>query len=282
MDKADTHHSNGPISFLTGYYIGMILLLIAVWIGGTKDQPLNDFVGIWLTIPLFGALLGFRRLQYSQQPISNSYRIVPTLFCAGLLLWSIGSMIWKYYNFILKEEIPYPSWADLGYGSSAICWTIGLYFIYKIAGTNWFKEGQLLSPFLIAVWGATILLTLLSHGSPAIQIDSQDKIIKLLLDFYYPMVDALNVTLLAVLILGSSFKKLDDSMKRNLLVIMIGLILNFVGDVAFNIATTLNKSSPLAYYNGGWTDYLFVTALYVLSIGVLLFPFSDPPVEFRG
>jgi hypothetical protein len=261
--------------FLTGLYIGNSLLFIGIWIEGVRDHRINFFAAIYLIIPLLGALFGFRRLRKVAQPILNSYRLVPLLFCAGLLSWSIGSMIWMYYTFNLSEEIPYPSWADAGYFPSLLCWTLGIIFLYKFAKVNLLKNLVVIVTCLGAAWGFTLPIMLWAHGGSLSPYSPTRELLKFVLDISYPIWDALNLALFITFLLSLALKKLDNKMGKALLIILLGYFLTFLADLSFNIITSLPKSSPLAYYNAGPTDFMFTTAFYVLSVGISYIPIGQ-------
>src|SRR4051794_21241933 len=43
------------------------------------------------------------------------YRTVWTLLALGMASWGVGQVIWDYYEVVLRQEVPFPSWADAGY-----------------------------------------------------------------------------------------------------------------------------------------------------------------------
>lgn len=227
--------------FLSGLYIGVVLLFLAVWLQSPpcKDCFLNFYTNIYLVVAFIGALLGFRkllgfrRLQSFRQSISDPSYLSSAIFCFGLLLWSFGQMTWLIYNFALGVNVPYPSPADIGYILNMMCWTIGLFVMYKLAGTNPFQEIANIAPFVIAAWGGTGTLMLLARGG-TLQNPPSD-VLKFLLDIILPIIDAFNLALLVPLFLGPLFNKFSRGMKVALSLILLGTISNYVGDLGFSI-----------------------------------------------
>src|SRR3954453_7475915 len=43
------------------------------------------------------------------------YRTVWMLLALGMASWGVGQVTWDYYEVVLRQEVPFPSWADVGY-----------------------------------------------------------------------------------------------------------------------------------------------------------------------
>jgi hypothetical protein len=116
MIPSDKRPEFGSILFLTGAYFFTVLLFLGVWVQSPpcKDCFFNFYTNVFTsTIPLLGSVLGFLRFRHFRQPILSSQRLTPTLLFTGLFMWSMGGVVWSYYNFVLKTEVPYPSLADV-------------------------------------------------------------------------------------------------------------------------------------------------------------------------
>src|SRR3989344_3641849 len=55
---------------------------------------------------------------------------------AGLVSWTSANPFWVYYNFWLKVDVPYPSFADIGYLLAGICWIVGIIYFSKATGAK--------------------------------------------------------------------------------------------------------------------------------------------------
>src|SRR4051812_2576087 len=99
---------------LTGLYIGITLLFVGVWLQtpATTSGFFNYYSNILCVIPMLGAVFAWIVLANNRQLINDPYRRAGTIFALGLFLWSLGGVIWMYYNFNLGTNTPYPSWAD--------------------------------------------------------------------------------------------------------------------------------------------------------------------------
>jgi hypothetical protein len=276
METRNLRPAYSALFFLTGLALGVGIVFIAVWLQRPfcKDCTLNYFSNIYLVLALFGALLGFVRLRNSRLKVTDPRRLAPTLFCVGLLLWSFGNMLWMSFNFLGGEPVPYPSVADAVYFPNLLFWTVGICILYKIAHGNPLQEMAALAPLLVAGCTATVWLMLVPRGGLP-PLNSTEDWIKFALDVGYPIIGAINMALLITLILGPTFEKLSLEMKKAILVILAGVFCMFVADIAFAWTTLLPKSNPFAYFNGNLVDALYATALYLLSVGMLLVPLTD-------
>jgi len=258
--------------FLSGLYLGAIFYFFALFIEGTTQSRVNFFANIFLAIPLIGVVLTFKRIRTLKQPIFDTYLIVPSLLCVGLLSWSMGSVIWMYYNFRFHQEMPYPSWADAGYFPCLVCWTVGIVLLYKFAGVNVLNNLTIISSWVVPVCGVTVGIMIWAHSGNLSPFSPKNELFKFIFDVSYPIVDALNTALLLALILGRKFAKMDIQMRKALRYITLGYSLLFLADLSFNVLSSLPAKSGLVYHNGGPTDFMFTSALFVLSIGLSYVP----------
>ncbi len=262
-------------SFMTGLYIGIAMLFIGAKVQGGTTEPINFFTGFYLMIPLFSGLLGLEKSW--RVPLENSNtRTFLRLFSAGMVFWSIGCVIWVYYNFHLKQEIPYPSWADAGYLTFLLCSTVGIFFLYRVAKADWWTTFKDVLKSIGLGSGFVLLIMSWAHGGSPSNYVAARELFKFLLDVSYPVVDAFNLTVLMILIIRRSMNR---KMKRALWWIAAGYLLVLLADLSFNIITSLPKNSPLGnrfgYYNGGPTDFAFATAFWILGIGLSYLPISN-------
>jgi len=215
-------------------------------------------------IPLVGGIHGLTKAKHWGWAKSYVGRAV--LFISiGAICWGTGQMLWSlYYNIISKVDIPYPSFADVGYSLSFPFLALGLINLSKATGARLSlknRAGKIaaLVITLIAAGAAYYLLIVVARGG---SIDFKEGGLKLFFDLAYPIGD-LVIFLLSLLIYGLSFKYLGGKFKLPTLSILFGLLVLFVGDFTFSYTTTVGS-----YYNGHWVDLVLPTAWMFIVFGV--------------
>ncbi len=181
----------------------------------------------------------------------------------GLFSWATGTGIWICYNFFFDVVIPYPSLADLGYMLVYPLWGTGIIlfgYVTALRDDSNIKERIyfLCIPVLMAIVTYYFIFVDL-YGNTVLY---EGNLLKFLVDMGYPMGEIVIITLL-VIISGSSFNYLGKRLKLPFSIMVIGLIANYVADFYFSYSTTVE-----IYYNGAFSDLLFVTSLSIFSLGV--------------
>ena len=185
----------------------------------------------------------------------------------GHISWGLGNVIWSFYNFVLHQEVPYPSFADLGFALAVPLWAIGVFYLSKATGAKYGlkkKTGQLylfFIPIVTFILSYYSLVTIARGGS----ITSGGGLLKIFFDFAYPIGDVL-ITTIALLIYGLSLKYLGGRYKWPVLITLFGFVVMFFADFTFSYTTTINT-----YFNGSLADLLFTTALSIMGVGIASF-----------
>ncbi len=185
----------------------------------------------------------------------------------GTTSWGMGTLIWSFYNFVLHIPVPYPSWADLGYALAVPLWAIGVFNLSKATGVK-FSLRQLRGRFmlislpLLAAVASYYFLYVVARDSSFVV---EGGLLKILLDFYYPLGDWVILTF-AFLIFGLSLQYLGGRFRWPVMIIILGFIFMFISDFTFSYSTTVGS-----YFNGHLADLLFTVAIFVISFGVVSF-----------
>lgn len=214
-------------------------------------------------IPLFGGLSGMVK---SRKWGSFKSQVGSAVFfiSLGLFSWGMGQMAWSYYNIVLKTEVPYPSFADVGYILAVPFWILGIIKLSKATGARFSLSsvrGKIILfalPVLAAAFSYYLLIVVARGGV----IDFQGGGLKLFFDLAYPIGDLVILTL-ALLIYGLSFDYLGGRFKLPIITLMLGFVLMYVTDFTFSYVTTIE-----VYYNGHWVDLLFPTVMAFLGFGI--------------
>lgn len=245
-------------------------------------------ISFWLFLYLTGSKEGFNNYLYSflfglipllggvtamiHAKIWGSFRsaIGKAVFFIGLGLfcWGFGETIWSYYNFFLNEPAPYPSLADIGFAPSIFFYGLGAAFLAKATGAKYGlkkKSGKIfliLSPIVIMALAYYLLVVVARAG---VLIPEGEPPLKVILDIAYPAGDFIAL-IVAVIISGLSFQYFGGRYKDDIISILYGLGVMFLGDTIFSYTTTLGT-----YYNANFGDLILTIGLFLLTFGVLGF-----------
>lgn len=179
----------------------------------------------------------------------------------GLLLQVLGQTVFSVYGLFLQREIPYPSLADVGFFGSIIFYIIGIFELGKAAGAT-----SIIRSFRGKMW--TILLPLAMLITSYIfflenYVFDWSQPLRVFLDFGYPLGQAIYVSL-AALVFVLSKNVLGGIMRTKVLIILIALIVQYIGD--FNFLYQFNNET---WINGGYGDFLYLFAYFVMSFGLI-------------
>lgn len=251
------------------YYLFVAALWTYFAISGKANSHGNITLGGALyqfalgLIPLLGGINGVVKAKLWGGAKSSVGRSL--LFISiGAICWGIGQMFWSlYYNIIHKVNIPYPSFADVGYSLSYPFLTLGLINLSKATGAQFKlkhrvgKIAALVITVLACALAYYLQIVVARHG-----LNFKESGLKLFFDLAYPIGDLL-IFLLSVLIYALSLNYLGGKLKLPTLSILFGLLVLFVGDFTFTYTTTVGS-----YYNGHWVDLVLPTAWMFIVFGV--------------
>lgn len=262
---------NGYASFLTGFFVVMLLYWLAIQMSDIKDLPINLFYSFSTAVlAFFGGVFGLL-VSKNWGGTRSAVGKAVLLMSAGTISWSLGNFVWSFNNFILHVEMPYPSLADLGYLLAIPLWIIGVVFLSEATGARFSlrkMRGRLLL-IIFPILGAILSYYFLFVIARDSTIDLEGGLLKVLLDFYYPISDFVILTVSFVMF-GLSLKYLGGRFRLPIYTILLGFIFMFLADFLFSYTTTIET-----YYNGNFPDLLFAVAMYVISVGVCSLDISD-------
>lgn len=255
---------NNYTSFLSGFFLLMFIYWIGIQVSGIKDLPINLLYSFATAVlALIGGLMGLAVSKHWGGMKSAVGKAV-FLMSLGTTSWSLGNFVWSFYNFVLHQEMPYPSLADVGYALAVPLWAIGVYYLSKATGAKFSLRklrGRVVAvvlPIVAAVFSYYFLF-IIARGS---SLPVEGGMLKIFLDFYYPLGDWVILTM-SFLLFGLSVKYLGGQFRWPVFITIFGFILMFVADFSFSYTTTIET-----YYNGNFADFMFAVAMYVISFGV--------------
>jgi len=179
----------------------------------------------------------------------------------GMFAQTWGQTVFSLYNLILRVEVPYPSLADVGYFGAIPLYIVGISFLAKAAGVrfglksagSWFMA--IAVPLGLLVVGYVLFLK-----NYTVDLVSP---LTTFLDFGYPLGQALYVSI-ALMTFGMSRKFLGGVMRVKILAILLALVVQFFADYTF-----LYQSLNGLWVNGGFGDYLYLAAYFLMTLGLI-------------
>lgn len=185
------------------------------------------------------------------------------LLSLGLIGQWFGLQIWTYYNIIAMVEVPYPSLADLGYFSLIPAYTFGALMFAKASGAQ-FSLNTVRGKIQAVIIPLAFLILSYILFLKDIGFDTSN-IIKLLLDFGYPLGEIIPVVI-ALVTLTLSRKLLGGTMSHRIFYLIAAFSFQFLTEYAF-----LYAAGAGTYVNGGINDLLYATSYIIMSIGLIAF-----------
>lgn len=179
----------------------------------------------------------------------------------GLLAQEFGQLAFSYYNIFLKVEIPYPSLADVGFFGSIPFYIAGTLLLAKAAGAK-FSLGAVVNKMQAviipaAMLGISYLVFLRNY-----QFDLNNPL-KVFLDFGYPLGEAIYIST-AILTYSLSRKLLGGVMRSRILLLIGAFVVQYAADFNF-----LYQNSQGTWINGGYGDYIYFLAYFVMTLGLI-------------
>lgn len=185
------------------------------------------------------------------------------LFGLGLLAQELGQLMYAYYIYIQQIDVPYPSLGDIGYFGSVLLYVAATYTLFKATSSKFTlvtisgKLKTLLIPSGLLLFSYFVFLKGYNFA--------ETPVITSLLDFGYPLLQALYISL-TILVLILSRKYIGGMLKSVILLTLLALGFQYLADFSFLYQVKHENWSP-----GGINDLIYLTAYYLMSISILKF-----------
>jgi hypothetical protein len=186
-----------------------------------------------------------------------------TFFSLGLLAQEAGQIIYTYYIYGAKIQIPYPSWGDLAYFGSVLLYITAAFFLSRAAGTRFSLKDTKYKAVAVVVPAALLATSywVLLHNH---QYDTSHPL-TVFLDFGYPMGQAIYISI-AITAYLLSRKLLGGVMRQGIVLIILGLFVQYVADFMF-----IYQSNRGTWLTGKLDDLLYLVAYFVMASALLKF-----------
>ena len=249
------------------FLLVVLFVFIPIYLFDYRHEPFNYFSNIYALIPATIGIYGLRRIHTKQLWGRHRFYVGYAALCLSLLLWTVGALTWTWYNFRYSEDVPYPFWPDLGYGSHQFLFPT----VLLLMEASLFEKQRFLRRHLLYACIALALIASWMGYLRGWQLTGTNEPWKFLLDCLYPVTDVVSLRVLWHL---SSYR-FPPALPRAqvaLRVMAVGMAILFVADLCFGATTTLPASHPYAYYVGGMADFLFACGFYGLGCGLISIP----------
>ncbi len=216
---------------------------------------------LYQLIALSGAIGGFivsRKFFYGVKSLNLVRRSI-IFFSLGLVMQSFGQIFFGFLIAFFKVNVPYPSVADIGFFGSVLCYLYALILLANVSGIKitiksfWQRPEVVIVP--IALLGISYFIFLGGYQS------DWHHPMRVLLDFLYPLLEALYLSLSLVIFIFS--KHLLKGMLR-WPGLFIAMFVQYVADFNF-----LYQAKNGTWVNGGYGDLLYMCAYLVLSLSLI-------------
>lgn len=263
-------------SIRRSWNVKALLLFVAVmsaWWGSiyfrglTEGTENNAFTLIYALVPLWGGIVGLvtaKKWGGMKSVLGRSL----IMFSLGLLGQFLGQALYSYYIYVLGIDDPYPSIGDAGFFSTGFFYVYGLILLAKAVGVRFSLQsiGKRIQAFIIPLIILAVSYELFLSGYSF----ESSSFISIVLDFGYPIVNAVYVSI-AILIFLLSRKTLGGIMRGPLLILIVALVLEYVADSMFDYQVNNDL-----WYVGGTNDYT-----YLLAYGLMTFSLIHIGSAFR-
>jgi hypothetical protein len=269
LHNAEIPYNNGRSkAFLLGLYLGLSLLLFVSYLDPELNSPLHKATNIYAVQALAGAILGFWRIRKRAENSRKTPALASVWICLGLAGWVIGQGLWTWGTFKFATEEPYPWWSDIFYIASDLCWLVALFYIFKSLDRRRLIENGSFITIATTVLGLLVSgFVWVDHKLIIAKMDSSNLSI-LACDFTYILVTFLSMILAVALVLGEENSKIPFPVHQCIRYLCAATAIDAVAILAFTVTVKL-KDPPLAYFNGNWVDWLFLTAMYCWGVSAL-------------
>jgi DNA-binding CsgD family transcriptional regulator len=251
-------------------------LYLPLWILPERTKMSEYYAGISLVMPITAAVCNILRLYVFHRDTTSPYSLPVKMFSLGLFCWSLGGAMWNTYNLAYDIEIPYPSLADVGYFSNGLFWMGGIYLLLNSTNRPPLKQRFWIFILWVFLIATSMVIIFIAHKS---NVNIEGNTMKQILDIGYPIIDATNLMLLTVYLRTSAVEQAPTKTQWGLHIIRIAIAILFIGNLTFNVSTSLEKYHWLSYYNGSPIDFIFPLSFCAIGIGMLLFIFSQSQEE---
>jgi diguanylate cyclase (GGDEF)-like protein len=173
---------------------------------------------------------------------------------AGTGCWAAGQAVWSYYEVVLDREVPFPSFADVGFLLFPLVAAVGLVVWLGTQGDQLAARGRDVFDGAIIACSLLVLSWVTTLGS--VVAEGADSWLPLVLSLAYPVGDLMLATLVLIALARGTGRE-----RHTLAVLALGLGGLAFADSAYVYLTSLKAYSSADLVSSGWVfGFLFVAA----------------------
>jgi hypothetical protein len=239
-------------------------LYITLFIRGGDHNSINNqvFAATYGVIALLGGVVGLVASRRWGGPKSLLGRAL-LFFSLGLLAQEFGQLVYSYYVYVEKIQIPYPSLGDIGYFGSVLLYIYAASQFAKAAGVGFALKRRskqalaLVLPLILLIGSYIVFLR-----GYQFDFSSFKASLTVVLDFGYPLGQA---TYIAIALLTYLLSKnlLGGVMKRKFLFVLAALVMQYIADFSFLEAAKNSKVFP-----AGANDFMYVLSYTLMALAL--------------
>jgi diguanylate cyclase (GGDEF)-like protein/PAS domain S-box-containing protein len=231
--------------------------------GTDVGQGISNF-GLCAGALVAGAAALYRRSRHTV-PTDRRFWL---LLGGAMLCWSAGQAVWALYETVLRQDVPFPSPADVGYLGLPPLATAALLGL-PLAAQSWAGRGRtFLDGMMVAA--ALFLCSWIIVLGPVFHAGA-DSLLSQVISLAYPVWDVILITIVTYTWLRS--RHLNRTLPVSLPVVGTGLVFFAVGDSGFTYETTAGT-----YSSGNVIDLGWFAGFVILTLAALKpMPAQDAP-----
>lgn len=250
MAPAHKHIYRVAVAVSVGVVGLFLACLVFVWGGLRTTQVIDDVV-----LPL-APLVACAASVWTAVHLSGRSRLAWLLIAGSCLSWGLGEAVWGYYDLVLRDALPFPSLADLGY-LAAIPLSIAALLCFRSFRDSLAVEVAAAVDALIVACSLFIVSwTLLLD---ALYDSSAQSDLTRAISLAYPIGDIVVVTLAVyVSVRARSWAR------RSILLLTFGFVVNSFADTSFTYLTATGR-----YVTGNPIDTLWLAGFVLIGLAAL-------------
>lgn len=284
-DAGMSHNDGRSKAFLLGLYVGLSLLLLVSHT--TRDPALQKATNIYGLQALAGAAIGFWRIRKRKANPRTTPALASVLICFGLTLWAIGQGVWT-WGTIIRGKDQYPWYSDIFYIGSNLCWLVALFYVFKSLRRRVLpavSSYMVIVPAVLALFVSLFgfvdhyLIEQARQQDWLRQQTPPELLPTLVCDLVYIFLTFSSMLLAVALVVGEN-AEISFPVHQCIRYLCVATAIDSGAILAFTVTVKLEETNRLAYFNGNWVDWLFLTAIYCWGVSALKCPIREEEIRY--
>jgi hypothetical protein len=243
--------------------LSLYIAIYAWWMYITLSGSTGNYLFNWSygLIAVSSAVYGYKTSKKWGGFKSSLGRLIMFL-SIGLLAQGLGLQVWTYYNMIAKTEVPYPSFADIGYFGLVPAYAYASFQLAKVCAAKVALKSIGNKAIAVIIPIAALLAAFLLFVKD-VGFDTGNPI-KLFFDLAYPIGEIIPFTVAIVTLILSAKGLMGGKMHSRIWWLVFAFGLQFATEYLF-----LYQSGVGSYVNGGIVDLMYATSYFVMGISLI-------------